>query len=214
MEPQAAAVRVPPSPWLPSPRLPCPPSPSAQTELAWFQGPPPASPSPPSVGPAALRLPNCVRLSWSLPYWGHPLSSHPTSVFPLVSPSSPSFRLLSLLQSQLSRCWLSGWGVGARWLLGALFPSSQGDPPCGCTLTQDGVLHPAGKLQPALGLEGRTGAPEPHNSPFQTIRDRSLQEKSPLPCDPACPSLLCPETAISIPGGLLSLHVSPWAASG
>lgn len=50
-------------------------------------------------------------------------------------------------------------------------------------------------------------------APFQTRRDRRLQEKSRPPCDPACPLLPCPETAITIPGGLFSLHVSPWAAS-
>lgn len=36
---------------LPSPRPPCPPSPSARTELAWGQGPPPAFPRPPWWGP-------------------------------------------------------------------------------------------------------------------------------------------------------------------
>nr|XP_054100398.1 collagen alpha-1(I) chain-like [Callithrix jacchus] len=48
---------------LPSPRPPCPPSPSARTGLARIQGPPLASPSPSSLGPAALGLPNCVSLS-------------------------------------------------------------------------------------------------------------------------------------------------------
>ena len=60
-----------------------PPSPSALTELARVQGPPPASPSPPSLGPAALWLPNCFSLSWRLPSWGHPL---PSLSPPLVPP--------------------------------------------------------------------------------------------------------------------------------
>lgn len=53
---------------------------------------------------------------------------------------------------------------GSLVLRGSL-PQLERGAPCGCTLTQDGVLHPAGQLRPASGGGGRAWAPEPHNSP-------------------------------------------------
>lgn len=172
-------------------------------------GPAPGLPQPPIAG---ARGPPAAKLHFAFlepPFLGAPTPFPPPRLlFPPFSPSSPS-SLLTLLQSQLSRCWRPP-GVGSE----GLSKPAPGGAPRGCTLTQDGVVHPAGQHRPAAGAGGRARAPGAPLAPSQTSRDRSLQEKSRPPCDPACPSLPCPETAISIPGGLVSLHVSPRAASG
>lgn len=92
-----AAVRVPPSPGLPTPgRHALPPrwrGPSWHASRARPRPPP----QPLFAGPAALWLPNFILLSWSLSSWGHPLPAlppptlgdFPLSLHPLLS-SSPA----------------------------------------------------------------------------------------------------------------------------
>lgn len=92
-------------------------------------GPAPGLPQPPIAG--ARRPPAAeLRLAFLEPRLLGAPTPNTISVSPLFSPSPPSFfLLLSVLQSQLSRCWRPGWGVGARQLSRALFPSSRGDSP-------------------------------------------------------------------------------------
>ena len=60
--------------------------------------------------------------------------------------------------------WVGSEGLAGSQGLSSPSGSRRGAP-CGCTLTQDGVLHPAGQLWPASGREEGPGAPKLHNSP-------------------------------------------------
>lgn len=104
-------------------------------------------------------------------------------------------------------------GIGSHWVSGLPSRAPKGSPPW---------LHldPRWRLAPSwavlacigLGRQGGLGTALLHSLKLEGTG--AFWEEYSQPGDPACPSMLCPETAISIPWGQFGLHVSPRAASG
>lgn len=170
----------------------------ARTELASVQGPPPA---PLRWGPrasgcqTAFRFPGACLLRGTLS-----LPSAPLPFPPLLHPIRPSSPLpLSLLQGKLSRCWHPGWEWGCAGSL-RLPPRAPKGSPLWLHLDPRWRSAPSWAAQ-ACVRQGRKGwSLEPLKCPLSNQQPQEPSAKHPLPCDPACPSLPCPEAAISIPG--------------
>ncbi|XP_021109552.1 collagen alpha-1(I) chain-like [Heterocephalus glaber] len=180
-EPKAAAVRVPPSPRIPTPDRPG--LPPLRRGLSWL-----ASRARPQPLFAGARRPRAAELRFAFlepAFLGAPSPfSPPLCCFPLFSIHSVLAH--SLLQGEW--CWHPGWEWGA--------PGSQGLPPRapkGSPLWLH--LDPRWRSAPSWAAQacvsqGRKGwSLELHKVPPLKRQPQEPAAKRPLPCDPARPLL-------------------------